>query len=178
MWRGARSVLQSLRIRCSKRWRCRRRIVLLRGWHLVQSLASVKVPPALVRRSRSAVGRCLDFTVFPCRTTVIDIQTNQPNPLFEFASSLESCPANPSQPAVASRLLSWTLLPFSTSRFGSPPAAGFPGPATFRLQGLATLLTAYSFRARVGLISCRQRSWDSPSGAFPSREVPTTFPPG
>ena len=70
------------------------------------------------------------------------------------------------------------MLPFSTSRFGSPPAAGFPGPATFRLQGLATLLTAYSFRARVGLVSCRQRSWDSPFEAFPSRKVSAAFPPG
>ena len=132
----------------------------------------------MVERSRFAVGRCLDSTVFPRRTSVIDISTDQPNPLFEFASSLEFCPANPSQPAAASRLLSWTLLPFSTSRFGSPPAAGFPGPATFRLQGLATLLTAYSFRARVGLVSCRQRSWDSPFEAFPSRKVTAASPPG
>jgi len=43
-------------------------------------------------------------------------------------------------------------------------------PATFRLQGLATLLTAYSLRTRAGFVSHRQRSWDSPFGAFSSRE--------
>jgi len=50
-------------------------------------------------------------------------------------------------------------------------------PATFRLRGLATLLTVYSLRSRVGLFSCRQRSWDSPFGAFSSREVPGALPP-
>ena len=78
----------------------------------------------------------------------------------------EFYPANSSQPAAASRLLSWTLLPFSTSRFGSPPAARFPGLAKFRPQGLITLSTAYSFRARVDLISCRRRSWDSTLRSF------------
>jgi hypothetical protein len=100
---------------------------------------------------------------------------------------LEFCPANPSQLAATSRLLSWTLVPFSTLGFGSPLAAGVPHPATFRLQGLATLLTAYSFRARAGFVSPRQRSWDSPFGAFPSRQgirgvsarkdPPAVFPP-
>jgi hypothetical protein len=51
-------------------------------------------------------------------------------------------------------------------------------PATFRLQGLATLLTAYSLRARAGFVSHRRRSWDSPFGAFSSREVSWAFPPG
>jgi hypothetical protein len=53
-----------------------------------------------------------------------------------------------------------------------------PQPATFRLQGLATLLAAYSRRARAGSFSHRQRSWDSPFGAFPSRKVSATFPGG
>jgi hypothetical protein len=178
VWRGARGVLQSLQVRCSKHWRCRRRVVLLQGWRLVQSFSPAAVSPTLVKRSRFAVGRYLDFAVFPWRASVIDIHTDQPSPLFEFASLLEFCPANPSQPAAASRLLSWTLLPFSTSGFGSPPDAGVPRPATFRLQGLATLLAGFSFRARVGLVSCRRRSWVSPSGAFPSRKVPATLPPG
>ena len=51
-------------------------------------------------------------------------------------------------------------------------------PATFRLQGLVTLLTACSLRTRAGLVSYRQRSWDSPFGGFPSRKVPPAFPPG
>jgi hypothetical protein len=44
-------------------------------------------------------------------------------------------------------------------------------PASFRLQGLVTLLAVCSLRARVGLFSCRRRSWDSPFGVFPSRKV-------
>jgi hypothetical protein len=50
-------------------------------------------------------------------------------------------------------------------------------PATFRLQGLATLLTAYSLRSRAGFVSHRQRSWDSPFGAFSSRKVSGLLPP-
>jgi hypothetical protein len=38
-------------------------------------------------------------------------------------------------------------------------------PATFRLQGLPTLVTVYSPRIRAGFVSHRQRSWDSPFGA-------------
>jgi hypothetical protein len=49
-------------------------------------------------------------------------------------------------------------------------------PATFRLQGLVTLLAAYSSRSRAGLISYQQRSWDSPFGAFSSRKVSDPFP--
>jgi hypothetical protein len=44
-------------------------------------------------------------------------------------------------------------------------------PATFRLQGLSTLMTAFSLRSLAGFVSHRQRSWDSPFGAFPSRKV-------
>ena len=53
-----------------------------------------------------------------------------------------------------------------------------PQLATFRLQGLATLLTAYSRRAPAGFVSHRRRSWDSPFEAFPSRKVTATFPRG
>jgi hypothetical protein len=49
-------------------------------------------------------------------------------------------------------------------------------PATFRLQGLATLVTVSSLRVRAGFVSHRQRSWDSPFGAFPPRKVPEAFP--
>jgi len=50
-------------------------------------------------------------------------------------------------------------------------------PATVRLQGLVTLLTVYALRARVGFVSRRQRSWDSPFEAFPSHEVSSALPP-
>jgi len=39
-------------------------------------------------------------------------------------------------------------------------------PAKFRLQGLITLLTAFSLEPRAGLVSYRQRSWDSPLRRF------------
>jgi hypothetical protein len=48
----------------------------------------------------------------------------------------------------------------------------------FRPQGLVTLSPASSLRARVGRVSCRQRSWDSPFEAFPSPEVSKASPPG
>jgi hypothetical protein len=51
-------------------------------------------------------------------------------------------------------------------------------PASFRLQGLVTLLAAYSRRARAGFVSHRRRSWDSPFGAFSSRKVSAAFPGG
>jgi hypothetical protein len=51
-------------------------------------------------------------------------------------------------------------------------------PATFRLQGLVTLLTVSSLGSRAGFVSHRQRSWDSPFGGFLSREVSAAFRPG
>jgi len=48
-------------------------------------------------------------------------------------------------------------------------------PATFRLQGLFTLLTASSLRFPAGFISHRRRSWDSPFGACSSRKVSPPF---
>jgi hypothetical protein len=54
---------------------------------------------------------------------------------------------------------------------------GLASPATFRPQGLVTLSTVFSLRTRAGLVSCRQRSWDSPFEAFPSQKVPVRFRP-
>jgi hypothetical protein len=39
-------------------------------------------------------------------------------------------------------------------------------------------LTAYSLRSPAGFLSHRQRSWDSPFGAYPSRKVSRALPPG
>jgi hypothetical protein len=39
-------------------------------------------------------------------------------------------------------------------------------------------LTAYSLQSRAGSVSHRQRSWDSPFGAFSSRKVSGLLPPG
>jgi len=51
-------------------------------------------------------------------------------------------------------------------------------PATFRLQGLVTLLTVSSLRSPADFFSRRQRSWDSPFGAFSSGKVPLTSQSG
>jgi len=48
---------------------------------------------------------------------------------------------------------------------------GLYRPATFRLQGLVTLLTVSSLRSLAGSVSHRQRSWDSPFGASSSQKV-------
>jgi len=63
-------------------------------------------------------------------------------------------------------------------RYRGSTSRGLCLPATFRLQGLATLLTAYSPRCRAGFLSHRQRSWDSPFGAFSFRKVSIPFPGG
>jgi hypothetical protein len=69
---------------------------------------------------------------------------NWRRPLFEFSLPLESLPATPSRMAAACRHLSWALAPFSTSGIEGPLRRGLCLPAAFRLQGLATLLTASS----------------------------------
>lgn len=51
-------------------------------------------------------------------------------------------------------------------------------PATFRPQGLVTLSTASSIRARAGPVSSRRRSWDSPFGASLLPKGIRAFPHG
>jgi hypothetical protein len=125
--------------------------------------------------SPSALASALRFSLAEPRWSH---SNGQPNPLFEFHLPLESCPANPSRPAKADQLLSWTFAPFSTPGSRGPHNARFPGPASFRLQGLVTLLTVSSLRTRAGFVSRRRRSWDSPFGAFSSRKVSGALPPG
>jgi hypothetical protein len=48
-------------------------------------------------------------------------------------------------------------------------------PAVFRPQGLVTLSTVSSLRTLAGFVSRRQRSWDSPFGAFPSQKASARF---
>lgn len=92
---------------------------------------------------------------------------------------MEFCPASSSSSAAADKPLSWTFVPFSTCknrRSFCVQRASHRSPR-FRLQGLVTLLTVLSRRIRAGFVSYRQRSWDSPFGAFPSRTVLGAFPP-
>jgi len=50
-------------------------------------------------------------------------------------------------------------------------------PAAFRLQGLATLVTACSPRRLIGFVSSRQRSWDYPLRSFRLPGGGLGFPP-
>jgi hypothetical protein len=92
--------------------------------------------------------------------------SNPAIPLFEFAFPSELCPAKPGPRAAARGQLSWTSVPFSTCRIRRSTDRGRSKPATFRVQGLATLCAVFARRIRAGFISRRQRSWDSPFGAF------------
>jgi len=76
---------------------------------------------------------------------------------------------------VASRHLSWAFASLQHSRVRKSTAYGCAAPAAFRPQGLATLTTAYSFRARAGFVSHQRRSWDLPFGASSSRKVAARF---
>jgi hypothetical protein len=53
---------------------------------------------------------------------------------------------------------------------------GLSLPASFRPQGLVTLSTVSSLRSPAGFLSHRQRSWDSPFGAFSFRKAAAAFP--
>jgi hypothetical protein len=97
-------------------------------------------------------------------------------PLSEFHLPLESFPAIPSRPTAVHRLLSWAFHSLQHMKDRRSTCREFASLATFRLQGLATLLAVSSLRSRAGFVSHRQRSWDSPFGAFPPRRGSRTFP--
>jgi hypothetical protein len=90
----------------------------------------------------------------------------RPHPLVELDLSSRVSPSHTYPTAAAVRSSHGLLLP--TAHPGSevhcPRAQSLP--ATFRLQGLATLLTACSLQDRVGLFSCRRRPWDFPLRSF------------
>jgi hypothetical protein len=92
------------------------------------------------------------------------------------ASSLRASPSfrvlpNSTYPtAAAIRSSHGLLLPTALEGSEVHLTRGKP-PATFRLQGLVTLLTVYSLESRAGFVSHRQRSWDSPFEGFPFREA-------
>jgi hypothetical protein len=164
----ARCALQSIRIRRLNERRRRRSPIS-------RSCIPFRVPPAKVasvsvRRARLAVGHFPGFAVFPRQAR--ELQPCNPTCLSSVSALPQShYPTEPSQPAAAGRRLSWASAPYSTSGIGGPLTAGVPRPASFRPQGLITLSAAYSLRARAGSVSHRQRSWDSPFGAFPSHKV-------
>jgi hypothetical protein len=149
--------------------------VLLSDWHLVQSLPPAAPTPVLVKRSHFVVGLSLDLAVFPQQTppeTIIDsngysLRVRPPS---------RATPATPSWPAETgpTPLLGSASLQHIKERRST--CRGLCLPATFRPQGLVTLSAASSLRTRAGFVSRRQRSWDSPFGAFPPRKASTRFP--
>jgi len=116
----------------------------------------------------------LGCAVFLLRAAAGDCLGYRPRPLVELHLPLEFYPATPTRPPRRpSPLMGFCSLqhlrhPRSTCHEPSQPA-------TFRLQGLVTLLTAFSLESRAGFVSHRQRSWDSPFGGFLSREVSAAF---
>jgi hypothetical protein len=99
----------------------------------------------------------------------------QSSPLLELRLPLEYYPTKPSRPQPANS--SHGLLFPSAHEESQVHFARASQPATFRLQGLATLLTGYSLRSLAGFVSHRQRSWDLPFGGFPSRKASGVLPP-
>jgi hypothetical protein len=147
-------------------------------WLPVQSFSPAEVWPLWVRSFRFAVGLFLGCAAFLPAGFGWRLFSFQSSPLFGFGLRFEFRPAIPSQPTAVRRLLSWAFVPFSTSKDRRSTSRGLSPPATFRLQGLDTLLTVFSLRSRAGSFSHRQRSWDSPFGAFSSREVSEVLPLG
>jgi hypothetical protein len=135
---------------------------------LVQSVLPVEVSCLWVTRARFVVGLCLSCTVFLRRGPLIVVQCDRLHPLFEFCVPPESCSVHPSRLASAGQLLSWAFVPYSTFRVRRSTCCEFAALTSFRLQGLATLLTVCSLRPLAGSVSHRQRSWDFPFGVLPS----------
>jgi len=109
--------------------------------------------------------------VFLRRTLPETINASE-SPLCEFSLRIEPQLPKPSRPK-PTPLLSFASLQHIRERRST--SHGLCLPATFRPQGLVTLSTASSLRTRAGFVSRRQRSWDSPFEAFPSREASARF---
>ena len=144
-------------------------------WLLVQSSSLAGVSPLLVKRSHFAVGRFLGCVVFQNRRASLVTFQFPDRALSSSCASVQSVTqpylANRSQPVGSSHGLL-----FPTAHTGSEVRfTRVCPPATFRLQGLATLLTAYTLSSLAGFVSHRQHSWDSPFGAFSSRKVSGAF---
>jgi hypothetical protein len=148
----------------------------LRGLPLVQS----SVRPAGIALMGSAIPRCrLPFSPaggVPNRPSLAEGLFSANAPLIEFRRPPGSCPDDASQylsapaPSVGFRSLGH----MHHTRSGSH---GLCLPATFRPQGLITLSTVCALARLAGLVSCRQRLWDSPFGAFSSSKVALAFRP-
>jgi len=170
---GARCALQSFQPRCSP-GSVTAEPASSQNWLLVQSFRPAEVSPLLVLRSHCAVGHFLGCVVFLQRTARSQLSKRYIlSSSFAFLQSFAQRDlVRPPQQAHTSHGLSF---PSAHQDLAVHLPRALPQPATFRLQGLATLLAVYSRRARAGFVSHRRRSWDSPFGAFSSRKVPAAF---
>ena len=130
----------------------------------------------MVERSHFAVSHFLGFVVFLQQASLATVKSPV-EPSREFGLRLESQRTNlAGRPKPDSSSLG-LFLPAAHKE----PKVHFSRvspPATFRLQGLVTLLAIYSLRFRAGFLSRRRRSWDSPFGAFSFRKSSGALPTG
>jgi len=149
-------------------------VVLFWNWSLVQSMTPAEVSPLLVLRSRFAVSTSPRLCGFPssgCRRRLFGLSAASSR---RASPSSRVLPSNTYPAAATAKSSHGLLLPSALEEF-EVHCSRASQPASFRLQGLATLLTAYSLESRAGFVSHRQRSWDSPFGGFLAREVSRPF---
>lgn len=152
------------------------RVVLLWNQVLVQSFNPEKYhrycfdDPAVPLALASAVR----FFLFGLPPTTIKLPAASS---LRASPSFRVLPSNTYPTASAIRSSHGLWLPTAHGRIRGPLLASSEPLATFRLQGLVTLLTACSLESRAGFVSHRRRSWDSPFGGFTSREKSKPFGP-
>jgi hypothetical protein len=183
--------LQSFRI---DRWQNpRRRRSCTLSWNLpvVQSISHRDVSRLLLRDPAAPLTLVPALQVSCRRCWLRRNRSISTHPLVDFGVPPECVPISPSpvfclrQKHQGSSPGLWS--PTTHASDEGQLGAGSAVPATFRLQGLVTLLTAYSLRRLAGLVSSRQRSWDSSlrsvllkqgGGAFSTPAEPACRSPG
>jgi hypothetical protein len=160
--------------RCYHRWASSRGV-----YRSFRVFSTRCVLPSLAWQSHFAVGHFPGLVVFRGVSRLGPFK-NPAHPLVDFGPPAEYYPvaASSRRPhrAAPGSSSPGLLLPSAHTGFGGPLSAGLPPPATFRLQGLVTLLAVCSPRSLTGLISSRQRPWDSSLRSISSREVASAFP--
>jgi hypothetical protein len=128
-----------------------------------------RVPRVLVRETTAPLALSSALWVSAADSGRTRLR-NPTRPLFGFCVPPESYPVEPSRPLRRSGAIGASrglCLPSAHSGRKDPLSAGIALPASFRLQGLATLLAVSSPRGLAGPVSSRQRSWDSSLRSFP-----------
>jgi hypothetical protein len=136
-----------------------------------ESIESAMYRACWVPRSRFAVGPRPGCAVFHRRVGPITVKQAAADSRRASASLWSFAQQPPARPPQQTGDSHGLLFPSAHAGFGDRFffAGRLPFSQRFRLQGLAALLTVSSRRIRAGFVSHRQRSWDSPFGAFPSR---------